>query len=119
MTFKPIHQHLIVSSVCEKPPQTEGEVYRFLEDLVEAVGMKVVAGPMTSMVNEPGNVGPTGAVVLATSHAAIHSWTETGRVEWDLYSCCPFEFQTALDVFNRFKPYSELLKWKLINREDL
>ena len=118
MSFNPIHQHLIVSSVCEDPPQTCEEVETFLRDLVETVGMKVVAGPMSAMVSEEGNEGPTGAVVLATSHAAVHSWTVNGRVEWDLYSCCKFDPNRALYLFaSRFNP-SEL-DWKLIDRNNL
>lgn len=119
--FEPIHKHLIVSSVCDNPPSTVEDTNEFLQDLVEAVGMKVIAGPTSVMVEEEGNEGPTGTIVgtitLATSHAAIHSWTVTGRVEWCLYSCKEFNPQDALNVFSRFNPNE--INWKLIDRDKL
>ena len=117
MSFVPIHRHLLVSSICMKPPKTRHHVSQFLKKVVETVGMEIIAGPITAQVTEEGNRGPTGAVVLATSHSSIHSWVETGRVEFDIYSCCHFEVEPVLNLFDQFKP--TFIKQQLINRDNL
>ncbi len=60
--------------------------------------MKVVAGPTSVYVSEPGNEGMTGTVTLATSHASIHVWDaeKPAMFQFDLYSCSEF---TANQVF--------------------
>jgi S-adenosylmethionine/arginine decarboxylase-like enzyme len=60
--------------------------------------MKVVAGPTSVYVNEPGNEGITGTVTLATSHASIHVWDndKPPMFQFDLYSCCEFSPKVVL-----------------------
>jgi S-adenosylmethionine/arginine decarboxylase-like enzyme len=61
--------------------------------------MKVVAGPTSVYVNEPGNEGITGTVTLATSHGSIHVWDNTNPAmfQFDLYSCCEFSPKVVLE----------------------
>jgi S-adenosylmethionine/arginine decarboxylase-like enzyme len=61
--------------------------------------MKVVAGPTSVYVNEPGNEGITGTVTLATSHASIHVWDMDNppMFQFDLYSCSEFTAKQVLD----------------------
>ena len=72
--FVPNHLHLLVKGYIKTPPQTENVLNEWFTQLVNNVGMKVVAGPTSVYVNEPGNEGITGTVTLATSHASIHVW---------------------------------------------
>jgi S-adenosylmethionine/arginine decarboxylase-like enzyme len=67
--------------------------------LVNNVGMKVVAGPTSVYVNEPGNEGITGTVTLATSHASIHVWDaeKPAMFQFDLYSCSEYTPHQVLD----------------------
>jgi S-adenosylmethionine/arginine decarboxylase-like enzyme len=60
--------------------------------------MKVVAGPTSVYVKEPGNEGITGTVTLATSHASIHIWDNDNppMFQFDLYSCCEFSPKVVL-----------------------
>ena len=96
--FVPNHLHLLVNGYLKSPPQTEKVLNIWFTQLVDNVGMKVVAGPTSVYVNEPGNEGITGTVTLATSHASIHVWDndKPPMFQFDLYSCCEFSPKVVL-----------------------
>ena len=96
--FVPNHLHLLVKGYIKSPPQTEKVLNIWFTQLVNNVGMKVVAGPTSVYVNEPGNEGITGTVTLATSHASIHVWDndKPPMFQFDLYSCCEFSPKVVL-----------------------
>jgi S-adenosylmethionine/arginine decarboxylase-like enzyme len=96
--FVPNHLHLLVKGYLKSPPQTEKVLNIWFTQLVDNVGMKVVAGPTSVYVNEPGNEGITGTVTLATSHASIHVWDNDNppMFQFDLYSCCEFSPKVVL-----------------------
>ena len=96
--FVPNHLHLLVKGYMKSPPQTEKVLNIWFTQLVDNVGMKVVAGPTSVYVNEPGNEGITGTVTLATSHASIHVWDNDNppMFQFDLYSCCEFSPKVVL-----------------------
>jgi S-adenosylmethionine/arginine decarboxylase-like enzyme len=97
--FVPNHLHLLVKGYLLNPPKTEDILNNWLSELVNNVGMKVVAGPTSVYVNEPGNEGITGTVTLATSHASIHVWDNDNppMFQFDLYSCSEFTAKQVLD----------------------
>jgi S-adenosylmethionine/arginine decarboxylase-like enzyme len=97
--FVPNHLHLLVKGYLKSPPQTEKVLNIWFTQLVDNVGMKVVAGPTSVYVNEPGNEGITGTVTLATSHASIHIWDNDNppMFQFDLYSCSEFTAKQVLD----------------------
>ena len=96
--FTPNHLHLLVKGNIKTPPKTEKLLNIWFGQLVTNVGMKVVAGPTSVYVNEPGNEGITGTVTLATSHASIHVWDndKPPMFQFDLYSCCEFSPKVVL-----------------------
>ena len=96
--FVPNHLHLLVKGYLKSPPQTEKVLNIWFTQLVDNVGMKVVAGPTSVYVKEPGNEGITGTVTLATSHASIHVWDndKPPMFQFDLYSCCEFSPKVVL-----------------------
>jgi len=79
--------------------------------------MKVVAGPTSVYVNEPGNEGITGTVTLATSHASIHVWdnVKPAMFQFDLYNCSEF---TPKEVLSEIDSWFGLEKatWTMIDR---
>jgi S-adenosylmethionine/arginine decarboxylase-like enzyme len=51
--------------------------------------MKTIQGPFASYVTKEGNRGLTAAVMIETSHIAMHVWDETDPafMQFDLYTC--------------------------------
>ena len=96
--FVPNHLHLLVKGYLKSPPQTEKVLNIWFTQLVDNVGLKVVAGPTSVYVKDPGNEGITGTVTLATSHASIHVWDndKPPMFQFDLYSCCEFSPKVVL-----------------------
>lgn len=115
--FIPNHLHLLVKGNIKNPPKTEKDLNVWLKQLVMTVGMKVVAGPTSVYVNEPGNEGITGTVTLATSHASIHVWDniDPAMFQFDLYSCSEF---TPTQVLNHIDDWFGLEEahWQFIDR---
>ena len=115
--FVPNHLHLLVKGYIKTPPQTENVLNEWFTQLVNNVGMKVVAGPTSVYVNEPGNEGITGTVTLATSHASIHVWDKQNPAmfQFDLYSCSDFKPNDVLNHINDWFGL-ESAYWSFIDR---
>ena len=115
--FVPNHLHLLVKGYLKSPPQTEKVLNIWFTQLVDNVGMKVVAGPTSVYINEPGNEGITGTVTLATSHASIHIWDndKPPMFQFDLYSCCEFSPKVVLKHIDDWFGLLEA-HWQFIDR---
>jgi S-adenosylmethionine/arginine decarboxylase-like enzyme len=115
--FIPNHLHLLVKGYLSNPPKTEEAVNEWLSKLVDEVGMKVVAGPTSVYVNEPGNEGVTGTITLATSHAAIHVWDaqSPAMFQFDIYSCKDYEPNIVLNHIDTSFGLEEAY-WSFIDR---
>ena len=115
--FVPNHLHLLVKGYIKTPPKTEKVLNIWFTQLVQNVGMKVVAGPTSVYVDEPGNEGLTGTVTLATSHASIHIWDNINPAmfQFDLYSCSDFTPKQVLDHIDDWFGLQEA-HWQFIDR---
>ncbi len=115
--FKPNHLHILVKGYMVSAPKKEAALNEFFKSLVKKVGMKVVAGPTSVYVDEPGNEGLTGTVTLATSHASIHIWDRDrpAMFQFDLYSCSCF---TADEVLEELDTWFKLesANWIMLDR---
>ena len=118
--FVPNHIHLLVKGYINNPPKSEETLNQWFRELVNKVGMVVVAGPTSVYVNELGNEGITGTVTLATSHASIHVWDaiHPSMFQFDLYSCSEF---TPEQVLNHINEHFNLqsASYQFIDRNDM
>jgi S-adenosylmethionine/arginine decarboxylase-like enzyme len=118
--FVPNHLHLLVKGYITNPPKSEEILNQWFRELVNKVGMVVVAGPTSVYVNELGNEGITGTVTLATSHASIHVWDaiHPSMFQFDLYSCSDF---TPEQVLNHINEHFNLQSaaYQFIDRNDM
>ena len=118
--FVPNHLHLLVKGYITNPPKSEETLNQWFRELVNKVGMVVVAGPTSVYVNELGNEGITGTVTLATSHASIHVWDaiHPSMFQFDLYSCSEF---TPEQVLNHINEHFNLqsASYQFIDRNDM
>ena len=44
----------------------------------------------------------TGYSLCTTSHTSLHTWPEYGELDFDVFSCLPFNFEKALKIFKYF-----------------
>jgi S-adenosylmethionine/arginine decarboxylase-like enzyme len=115
--FIPNHLHLLVKGYVKNPPRSEDILNNWFKELVDKVRMKVVAGPTSVYVNEPGNEGITGTVTLATSHSSIHVWDgqDPAMFQFDIYSCSEFSPEEVLGHINEHFDLQEAY-WSFIDR---
>lgn len=97
------HKHVLINALVDSPLQTENEAKAFLENLVESIDMKIVAGPFASYVEAPGNRGLTAIVMIETSHIAFHIWDEKNPavLQFDLYTCGELNVELVLETIKR------------------
>ena len=114
--FVPNHLHLLVKGYISNPPKSEEILNQWFRELVNKVGMVVVAGPTSVYVHEEGNEGITGTVTLATSHASIHVWDAANppMFQFDLYSCSDFKPEQVLNHINEHFNLQSAI-WQFIN----
>lgn len=90
---------------------------KFLLELPPLIGMKVLSGPVVvEGVKE--NPGITGFVIIDYSHISIHTFTNSLQALVDIFSCKPFDQNTAKKaVFDYFQVKDlqaevQLVSWK-------
>ena len=118
--FVPNHLHLLVKGYILNPPKSEEILNQWFRELVNKVGMVVVAGPTSVYVHEEGNEGITGTVTLATSHASIHVWDAANppMFQFDLYSCSDFTPEQVLNHINEHFNLQSAI-WQFIDRNGM
>lgn len=109
---------MIVRAEVNKPPQGTTFMEMWLQDLVQALGMKILMGPYATYSEMPGNRGLTAACIIETSHIVLHAWDEElpGMLQLDVYSCSKVDPQLILEAIQVFEPTH--VDYKFLNRKD-
>lgn len=112
-----VHKHIILRIEANKPP-SEKELSSWMTNLVDSIGMKILAGPISADITDvEGNCGPTCVVVIETSHMACHVWTEPdpALIQLDVYTCGLFDPGVVLDYIQDWEPVK--VEYKYLDRE--
>lgn len=99
-----IHKHIILTAAVNNPPTTEEEVVDWLREMVGAVNMNILSGPVACTSNVVGNEGITGTVIIDTSHIAMHMWNGVSPaiIELDIFSCKDYEVSVPIQFLKRY-----------------
>ncbi|WP_430783127.1 S-adenosylmethionine decarboxylase family protein [Actinoplanes sp. G11-F43] len=90
---------------------------RFMRELVDRIGMTVLAGPLVGTeAGPPERAGKSAVVILAESHAAIHTYPHLREIFVDIFSCKPFREADVLDEFHRLVGDYEITERTLTRR---
>ena len=92
-------------------------VNNFLATLVQRIGMRILAGPLTG--REDGALerqGCSGVVILYESHAAIHTYPFLGEAFLDIFSCKEFDVDSVHAIMTEFFGDSQVIERALVDR---
>jgi S-adenosylmethionine/arginine decarboxylase-like enzyme len=94
-----LHNHVLINGYTLLPPTDEQQTIKWMKDLVDSIGMKVIQGPFASYVTQEGNRGLTAIVMIETSHIAMHVWDETDPafMQFDLYTCSTLPVEKVIE----------------------
>ncbi len=110
--------HIIID-VADAPNEVLNDVEglkKFLNDLPPLIDMHALTQPMV-IAGVPENPGITGFVIIDYSHISAHTFTNNGEALVDIFSCKPYEQETAvkatLDYFkvDRDKARIQVVCW--------
>lgn len=87
--------HIIFDAIgCDKKLiTTEKFVFQILMDIPKLIGMKILAGPNLVRDYNPKNLSITGIAIINFSHISIHTFSRTGEIFIDIFSCKPFDYK--------------------------
>ena len=97
----------------------DATIETLMVQLVERVGMRILAGPVVGTeYGGPQQSGKSAVLILAESHAALHTYPELGQAFFNLFSCKPFSESTVLATLTEFLGDFAVVERKLVRRGD-
>lgn len=111
------HKHLIIRAELNNPPTCPEAITVWMQNLVDAIGMKILMGPYAVYSDMVGNRGLTAVTIIETSHIAMHVWDEVepGLMQLDVYTCSTLDINDVFAAINDFQPTK--VEFKYIDRE--
>ena len=96
------YNHLIIDGLECDPSKLDDEkaILALLNSLPEKIDMKRLSNPLVFKGSDH-LPGLTGVVIIETSHIAFHTFTDTNKVNIDIYSCKDFNNEMVLDEFRK------------------
>jgi S-adenosylmethionine/arginine decarboxylase-like enzyme len=88
-----------------------------MQDLVEAIDMKILMGPYSVYSDMVGNRGLTAVTIIETSHIALHVWDECepALAQLDVYTCSKLDVEDVFEAIESWNPSK--VEYKYIDRE--
>lgn len=84
----------------------EKRISEFLNQLVEFLGMRKLIEPVSVKCTKSDNGWDQGGisafVIIAESHISIHTFPQAALLSADVYSCKPFDTETAIAKFKAY-----------------
>ena len=111
------HLHLLVRAEVKVPIKKPSEAETFLREIIEAIDIKILYGPIAQYSPKTGNRGITAFAVIETSHVAMHIWDEIdpALVQLDVYSCANFDKNKVFSKLETLKPSK--IDYKYLDRK--
>jgi S-adenosylmethionine/arginine decarboxylase-like enzyme len=111
------HKHLLVKAEITNHISNPDVISSWVSDLVDAIKMKILHGPVSVYCNKVGNQGITSFAIIETSHIALHIWDETtpATLQLDVYTCSELEIDLVFKALSVFQPIT--LDYKFLDRE--
>jgi S-adenosylmethionine decarboxylase len=97
----------------------DATIERLMVQVVERVGMRILAGPLVGTEHGgPQQSGKSAVLILAESHAALHTYPELGQAFFNLFSCRPFSESTVLATLTEFLGGFAVAERTIVRRGD-
>ncbi|OGE31709.1 hypothetical protein A2631_01015 [Candidatus Daviesbacteria bacterium RIFCSPHIGHO2_01_FULL_44_29] len=111
--------HLIIDirSIKKEILTDEQRLSNFLVSLPPIIDMSILAGPVIAQ-GIPENPGLSGFVIIDYSHISVHTFTEHGQAQIDIFSCKDFDQEKAIAAtldycqVTRDKAVTQVVGWK-------
>ena len=96
--------HLILDSAKCFPPniRCKQNIYNFTKDLVKKIDMVPYGQPQIQHFGSGNKAGYTLVQLIETSNICAHFVEETDDMYLDVFSCKPFDLETAKTVVNEY-----------------
>ena len=113
-----LHLMLRVSDINDKDTLDNiRKVTQCLKSIVNRIGMKILAGPVTGREKTPPDKrGCSAVVILYESHAAIHTYSRLGEAFIDIFSCRLFDVEQVITTLIDFWGPFKITEQKLLSR---
>lgn len=111
------HKHLIIRAEVKNPIKDEVQAIKWVNDLIEKIGMQVMMGPFAKYLDVAGNRGLTAVAIIETSHIALHVWDEDdpALIQLDVYTCGLLDPYDVVNALRDFHPVK--IEMKYLDRE--
>lgn len=112
------HKQLILNGFIGLPLTRQYKAKKFLNDLVDVIGMKKIIDPVAKYVWSEGNRGMTASVLIETSHIAFHIWDEESpaKIRFDLYTCGDLDVKKVIEFIDFQLAFKVPPIWLLLDR---
>ena len=111
------HKHFLVRATIANHISNIDDITNWISNLVDAIRMKILHGPVSVYCDKTGNRGITSFAIIETSHIALHTWDETdpATLQLDVYTCADLEIDLVVKALSIFQPIT--LDYKFLDRE--